>query len=172
VLIIDESAVHEPASEIGEEHGWTDSHAATVQLVREVLGKNLFVIEAKQVAHILALTGLEIGQLLQASLIDRAIEAAYMSYAPYSKSLAGVSVRTKDGSIYVGSYLENAAFNPSLSPFHCALIALVADQKRYEDIVEMILVEQKAAKISHAILSEANLKNIAPQAQFFLKEVD
>src|SRR5204863_8419499 len=39
-----------------------------------------------------------------------ALQAANMSYAPYSKSFAGVAVRTASGHIASGAYAENAAF--------------------------------------------------------------
>lgn len=105
----------------------------------------------------------------ESPLIARAIEAAYSSYAPYSKSLSGVAISTKDGKVYSGGYLENAAFNPSLSPFHSALVALLADKHKYDEIEEVVLVEQKSAKISHEILTKANLKSIAPEAIFHLE---
>src|SRR5262249_11163065 len=50
-----------------------------------------------------------------------ALEAAATSYAPHSKSPSGVAIRSKGGAIFCGSYIENAAFNPSLAPFQAAL---------------------------------------------------
>src|SRR5215471_5115382 len=48
--------------------------------------------------------------------IGAALDAACRSYAPYSKSPAGVAIRTISGRIFQGCYIENVAFNPSLSP--------------------------------------------------------
>lgn len=102
-------------------------------------------------------------------LMKRALYAAYSSYSPYSRSKSGVAIRTLDGKIYCGSYLENAAFNPSLSPMQAALVALVADQHRYEEISEVVLIQQPKAKISQEKATTALLKSVAPQAKFRLE---
>lgn len=102
-------------------------------------------------------------------LIARAIEAAYNSYAPYSQAIAGVAIKTKDGSIHCGSYLENVAFNPSLSPLHVALVALIAARSKYSEIAEVVLVEQEGSKVHHALLSKSMLQEIAPQAKFHVE---
>ena len=65
---------------------------------------------------------------------DAALAAARMSYAPYTGALAGVALSLAapsesggDGTTLVaGSYLENAAFNPSLSPLQTSLIVLLS----------------------------------------------
>lgn len=58
-------------------------------------------------------------------VIAAALAAAEASYAPYqtdtSYNYAGVAVQLADNSIYAGSYAENAAYNPSLSPLESAL---------------------------------------------------
>lgn len=69
-----------------------------------------------------------------------ALAAANMSYAPYSKSYAGVAIRTRDGAIVTGAYAENAAFNPSLSPLQCALSQLNLRGGAWTDIAEVLLV--------------------------------
>jgi len=70
-----------------------------------------------------------------------ALQAANQSYAPYSRSYAGVALKTSDG-IYTGSVAENAAFNPSMSPLEAAIVALTINGgKTYADIVDAVLVE-------------------------------
>ena len=64
----------------------------------------------------------------------KALEAAFCSYAPYSKSKSGVAIQTKEGVIYTGSYLENAAFNPSTSPLQVALISFLIEEESYDAI--------------------------------------
>jgi cytidine deaminase len=58
-------------------------------------------------------------------VVARALSAASGSYAPYrtgeAHAYAGVALQLVDGSIYAGRHAENAAFNPSLSPFSSAL---------------------------------------------------
>jgi cytidine deaminase len=100
-------------------------------------------------------------------LFIHALEAAKRSYAPYSNSPSSIALMTKDGKIYTGSYLENAAFNPSLAPLQTALTALIANGKSYDDIAEACLVEKKTAKISQEAASYTLLKSIAPQAKFY-----
>jgi cytidine deaminase len=73
-------------------------------------------------------------------LARTALQAANMSYAPYSKSFAGVAVRTKDGRMFSGAYAENAAFNPSLSPLQAALSQLNLGGAAWNDIAEAVLV--------------------------------
>ena len=95
-------------------------------------------------------------------IIFSVIRAARSSYAPYTGAVSGVSIRTKDGKIYNGSYLENAAYNPSLSPLQTALVALVADKKNYEEISHVVLGEYSDAKISHRAVTEEILKSLIP----------
>ena len=55
----------------------------------------------------------------------------------------------RTGRMIAGSYIENGAFNPSLSPLQVALVNLVASGSSYEDVRAAILVENKNAKFSH-----------------------
>lgn len=105
-------------------------------------------------------------------LIAKAMQAAYSSYAPYSRSKSGVAIQTIDGKIYTGSYLENAAFNPSLSPLQAAIVSLVADLRNYEEISEVVLVEQLEAPVSQEMSTRALLSCIAPTAYFRLEKRD
>jgi cytidine deaminase len=80
-------------------------------------------------------------------LIDAALNAANASYAPYSKSYAGVALKTADGSIYSGGVAENAAFNPSMSPLEAAIVALTINgRKKYDDIIDAVLVQAAGSK--------------------------
>lgn len=74
-------------------------------------------------------------------LARAALRAANMSYAPYSKSYAGVALRTGDGRIVFGPYAENAAFNPSMSPLEVALSALNMAGGDFAGITEAVLVQ-------------------------------
>ncbi|MFH2203343.1 MAG: cytidine deaminase [Elusimicrobiota bacterium] len=94
-----------------------------------------------------------------ADLINAAFRAANRSYS--KDSPAGAALRTKDGSIYVGAYVEVRGHNPSLRPLLAALVALRADGRNVEDIVEGALVELKDAKISHRGISRRVLKDLA-----------
>jgi cytidine deaminase len=79
-------------------------------------------------------------------LTDAALQAANTSYAPYSRSYAGVALKTTDGSIYTGGVAENAAFNPSMSPLEAAVVTMTINgRKKYGDIVDAVLVEAAAS---------------------------
>lgn len=109
----------------------------------------------------------------QCSMLKRkAMEALHASYAPYSHSPSGVAIRTTHGNIYQGSYLENAAYNPSISPLQAALVAMVADLKPYSEIYEVILLEKDTSKVNHGVEAKAILAKIAPNAMFISETLD
>ncbi len=89
-------------------------------------------------------------------------EAARRSYAPYTKAHSGVAFSTRGGRVYKGSYIENAAFNPSLPPLQAALAALIVAGEDYSAITGTALVEIEGAAISQRRVTEAALRAIAP----------
>ena len=91
-----------------------------------------------------------------------ALDAARKSYAPYSKSPSGVALQSAQGRIYRGSYIENVAFNPSLSPLQVALAALIAAGETYSAISAVTLVEVQGAKISQKAVTETVLRALVP----------
>lgn len=97
------------------------------------------------------------------ALNNAALDAACRSYAPYSKSPAGVAIRTTGGRIFQGSYIENVAFNPSLSPLQTALVQLIAAGQAYSAISAVTLVEMQGSKISQRAVTETVLAALAPQ---------
>lgn len=97
------------------------------------------------------------------ALAAAALAAANMSYAPYSKSYAGVAIRTRDGAIVPGAYAENAAFNPSLSPLQTALSQLNLQGGAWTDIAEVVLVavdglHESASRTVLAAVSDVPLR--------------
>ena len=112
----------------------------------------------------------EVDLVLAAGKADRlalaALEAARKAYAPYTKAYSGVAIGTHDGRIFFGTYLENAAFNPSLPPLQAALISLILAGGNFSDIAETCLVEAEAAAISQQNGAQAILGTIAPGAKF------
>jgi cytidine deaminase len=109
---------------------------------------------------------------LDYSLGTLALRATYGSYAPFSGSKSGVAIQTNDGQIYSGSYLETAAFNPSLSPLQVALVSLIVDLRDYSEIKEVLLIEEKSGKISQENVTKNILEIIAPQALFRVEKHD
>lgn len=110
-------------------------------------------------------TALELTEAGQGELAGAALRAAERSYAPYSRSPSGVALRTADGSIYTGSYAENAAFNPSLSPLQSALANLAADGREWQEITEVALVERRNAPVSQVGATRDLLRRVAPAAK-------
>ncbi len=106
-------------------------------------------------------------ELTYPSLAYLALEAAKESWAPYTSNASGIAIKTKDNRIFKGSYAENAAFNPSLSPLQAALVNVVASGQTYQDIMEVILVEKQSALTNKKEASQAAetinlLKHLAP----------
>jgi cytidine deaminase len=95
-------------------------------------------------------------------LTRAALDAARKSYAPYTKAHSGVAIRTQSGRIYKGSYIENAAYNPSLPSLQTALVALILAGGSYSAISEVVLVEVEGAAISQRSVADAVLSAIAP----------
>lgn len=102
-------------------------------------------------------------------LIAKAIEAACHSYSPYTDSPAGVAIRTKDGTLFSGGYLENVAYNPGLPPLQAALVAMVAAGYAYDEIAEVVLAELKSAPVKNALVTKALVESLAPEAKFHLE---
>jgi cytidine deaminase len=99
------------------------------------------------------------------SIVQTAQEAARRSYAPYSSNAAGCVLQTKNGRMYAGRYAENAAFNPSLSPLHTAVICMnMGNLESDRSITRAVLVE-KPATISQRTNCEILLQTVAPNVK-------
>jgi len=93
-------------------------------------------------------------------LSSRALEAARRSYAPYTHAYAGVAIRTVKGSIFSGSYLENAAFNPSISPLRAGLVAVAMAGEEFRSISDVVLVEREGSSINHTRENQPLLESL------------
>lgn len=60
-------------------------------------------------------------------LIKTAIEMTKMSYVPYSHFHVGAALLTKDGKIYTGCNIENAAYGPSNCAERTAIFKAVSE---------------------------------------------
>jgi cytidine deaminase len=98
-------------------------------------------------------------------LTKAALDAARKSYAPYTKANSGVAIGVLSGRIYKGSYIENAAYNPSLPPLQTALVPLIFAGESYLEISDVLLVEVEGAAISQKSVAVAVLGAIAPAAK-------
>ena len=71
-------------------------------------------------------------------LIQRAIEARKMAYAPYSKYLVGAALLTRSGKIYSGANVENAAYPMSLCAERVAIFKAVSEGEREFEALAVI----------------------------------
>ena len=64
-----------------------------------------------------------------------AIKARKLAYTPYSNFNVGAALLTKDGSVYIGANLENAAYTPSICAERSAFVrALIDGHRQFEAI--------------------------------------
>jgi len=75
---------------------------------------------------------------LKSMLIQRAIEARKMAYAPYSKYLVGAALLTRSGKIYSGANVENAAYPMSLCAERVAIFKAVSEGEREFEALAVI----------------------------------
>jgi cytidine deaminase len=102
--------------------------------------------------------------------VNFALQAAIKSYAPYTSAYSGAALRTQDGKIVTGCYLENVAFNPSLPAMQSAFVSLVMSGYRYEDVVEAVLVQVKESLVDQAPSSQLLLRAACPAASLRICE--
>jgi cytidine deaminase len=63
---------------------------------------------------------------VSAELVERAVTASERAYAPYSNYLVGAAVRTRDGRVFEGVNVENAAYPLGVCAEKSALVAAVS----------------------------------------------
>lgn len=97
------------------------------------------------------------------ALSQQAIQAANRSHAPYTQSPCGVALELRDGTIFSGSYAENAAFNPSLPPLQAALNLVILKGYDFADIQRAILAERPDGKISQWAPTVSTLNGLGCQ---------
>lgn len=68
-------------------------------------------------------------------LINKAIQARENSYAPYSEFYVGAALLTKEGEIFTGCNIENAAYSPGNCAERTAIFKAVSEgYKNFEAI--------------------------------------
>ncbi|ACO61475.1 predicted protein [Micromonas commoda] len=109
---------------------------------------------------------------LDAAAAALALAEANAAYAPYSASPAGLALVDDDGVIHAGRSVESAAYNPTMSPLHAALVAAVggagmgdANGGEWGRIESATLVEMSGAPVQYAGTVALILKTIAPRAR-------
>jgi cytidine deaminase len=91
--------------------------------------------------------------------------ASEKSYAPYSKNFAGCAIKTVGGKMYAGRCVENAAFNPSLTALHTAIIRMTMDQPGVENSISRAVLVERPTSISQRAVCELLLQTVAPNVR-------
>jgi cytidine deaminase len=71
---------------------------------------------------------------MSADLVEQAERAAANAYAPYSSYLVGAAVRTRDGRVFAGVNVENAAYPLGICAEKAAIATAVAAGCRPGDL--------------------------------------
>jgi cytidine deaminase len=72
------------------------------------------------------------------SLIELAIEARKLAYAPYSKYPVGAALRTKTGRIYTGVNIENAAYPHTICAERVAIFKAVSEGEKEFEMIAVV----------------------------------
>jgi cytidine deaminase len=96
--------------------------------------------------------------------VGLAVDGAQLSYAPYTHAVGAVALTTRGGRTFVGPYLENAAFNPSISPVQAAAVKLVLGGGRLNEVVRATVVFTRDSAVDHAAATRRLLAQAAPTA--------
>ena len=68
-------------------------------------------------------------------LVKKALEALEYSYSPYSHFCVGAALETKNGNVYLGTNIENAAFSATVCAERVAIYnALINGEKEFSAI--------------------------------------
>ncbi len=94
-------------------------------------------------------------------LANKALEAANKSHSPYTLSHAGIAVKTRNGQTFIGHYLENAAYNPSMLPLQAGLSNLVMAGRNFAEISDVVLVHGQDASVNHVEAAQSLLRSIS-----------
>ena len=102
------------------------------------------------------------------AMAKESLVEANSSYAPYSNCPSGVCILDVHGNLYSGSLIESAAYNPSVSPLHSALVngLIKGGLEKWEEIEHVMLVEPADASVKHEHVLKEVLKFISLEAQY------
>ena len=114
---------------------------------------------------------LNLKTLFDDPLVLKALSAAERTYAPYTHNFAGCAIQVSHQKIYAGSYVETAAFNPSLSPLHTAIIRMNMDGLKTDGNITRAILVEKPTTISQRGVSELLLDSLAPDIRLEYYEI-
>ena len=72
------------------------------------------------------------------SLMDKALEARKKSYSPYSHFCVGAALLCKNGKVYTGCNIENAAYTPTNCAERTAIFKAVSEGEREFEAIAIV----------------------------------
>ncbi len=79
-------------------------------------------------------------------LIEKAVEAMQKSYSPYSGFKVGAALLTKNGRVYTGCNIENAAYSPTCCAERTAFFKAISEGEK--DFTAIAIVGGKDGEIN------------------------
>lgn len=79
-------------------------------------------------------------------LVKKAYEAQKFSYSPYSDFQVGAALLTKNGKVYTGCNIENAAFSPTNCAERTAFFKAVSEGEREFEAIAIVGNKKDAPK--------------------------
>ena len=79
-------------------------------------------------------------------LVQKAYEAQKFSYSPYSGFQVGAALLTKNGKVYTGCNIENAAFSPTNCAERTAFFKAVSEGEREFEAIAIVGNKKDAPK--------------------------
>ena len=86
---------------------------------------------------------------MEKKLIKLVLEARKKSYAPYSNFLVGAALLCKNGEIYTGCNIENAAFTPTNCAERTAIFKAVSEGNKQFDKIAIVGGKKDAQKLDY-----------------------
>jgi len=112
-------------------------------------------------------TLVNLGDPIIQQMADLAFDEANSAYAPYSDCPSAACILDKNGQLYSGCVIESAAYNPSVSPLHSALVnGLINGLTGWDQIDRVVLVEREKAPVRHDRVISEILRLICPLAEY------
>jgi cytidine deaminase len=71
-------------------------------------------------------------------LVQLAVAASKYAYIPYSGYAVGAALQARDGTIYSGCNVENAAYSPTICAERTALVKAISEGQRQFDAIAVV----------------------------------
>lgn len=76
--------------------------------------------------------------MTELELIEKAKQAAKYAYVPYSSFTVGAALQTKNGKVYTGCNIENAAYSPTSCAERTAFFKAVSEGERDFEAIAIV----------------------------------